>query len=66
MLAHADGTVLVSVRRQNWAVFAIGATLVVLFAIGLAVLVSTVTFDDETPNPPAAVPNCQPFCEAPR
>lgn len=59
-----DGSVLVTLRRLNWAIVVVTATLVILAAMFLAVLVSTAHFHDAAPPPPAPMGNCQPFCSA--
>ncbi|MVU83920.1 hypothetical protein GPX89_42665 [Nocardia sp. ET3-3] len=59
-----DGTILVTVRRQNWAVAWIGAGFVLAIVIGLAILVGHAKFHEPASTAPSAVPNCQPFCSA--
>ncbi|APA99678.1 hypothetical protein [Nocardia seriolae] len=64
VLMGDDGTILVTVRRQNWAVAWISGGLVILLAIGLAFLIAHAKFHEPKPIPPAPVANCQPFCSA--
>ncbi|GAB2535620.1 hypothetical protein [Nocardia heshunensis] len=64
VLMGDDGTILVTVRRQNWAVAWISAVLILLGVIGLAVLVSHAKFHDPAPKAPAPASTCQPFCSA--
>ncbi|GAB0104931.1 hypothetical protein JMUB6875_39080 [Nocardia sp. JMUB6875] len=59
-----DGTILVTVRRQNWAVAWISAALILVIAVGLAVLITHAKFHEQQPIAPTPASTCQPFCSA--
>ncbi|MEC3919086.1 hypothetical protein [Nocardia sp. CDC160] len=64
VLVGEDGTILVTVRRQNWAVAWLAAAFVLMLAVSLALLVVHAKFHEPAQTAPAPPSTCQPFCSA--